>query len=419
MTKLKAVYSSNTLIEAILKYLEIQYGLKINELNTDKILNLIYNCHIAGTGFDENALNVIDRHFSNLLLNNESYFFRYPLQLQLILEYCKSKHNPVILSIGCSKGQEAYSISMYLHKHIIDFQIYGVDIDDDAINDAKKATYSEYSLKALPEEYKKYFSYTADNKYKLSEDITKNVTFLKINILKEDISKMIPGADIILINNVLIYLNKKAIETFIETAANLLVSGGLLFTSEEEYSIKTFGKFLKEESKKGCKYYSKPDLNQIAIMDYRELFDFKGSESKKTFDYSCLEQNIDNPSLENAKDSLLKKDYLKAISICYKLITDNPLFDEPLAIMSECFYELGFNEEAKKWLRTFLIINSNNEEKIEQYLNLCLKTEDFFEYIRILKKKIALFNKKDDIIRLKNILERAGLNAEELSDYMQ
>ncbi|MBC7197468.1 MAG: hypothetical protein H5U39_09460, partial [Deferribacterales bacterium] len=82
MTKLKEVFSSNTLIEAVLKYIENQYGLKINELNTDKVFDLIYKNHISDLGFDEEVLKVVDRQISEFLFNNESYIFRYPGYLE-------------------------------------------------------------------------------------------------------------------------------------------------------------------------------------------------------------------------------------------------------------------------------------------------------------------------------------------------
>ncbi|MBZ4672675.1 MAG: hypothetical protein JG762_905 [Deferribacteraceae bacterium] len=417
MTKLKEVFSSNTLIEAVLKYIENQYGLKINELNTDKVFDLIYKYHISDLGFDEEVLKVVDRQISEFLFNNESYFFRYPAQLELILNYCKNNHAPTIVSFGCSNGQEAYSISMYLKENGLNPTIVGVDIDEQAVENAKVGIYSPYSLQKLPEKFAKYFSTLDNKKYILADNIKKNVHFYKLNILKDDVGKILPNqkADIVLMNNILIYMNKKTIDYVIEKIANILKPDGILLTTEEEYSIKTFQSFFKSNNTSNCKFYIKPNLEEIAPMEYRELLEIKLDKEKTEFDYESLKTIHDEATVEDAKKHFNENSLLNAIAISYNILKNDPLNDEALVIISESFYKLGFNSEAKKWLKTYLIINSNKEEKIERYLSLCLKTKDFFEYIRILKKKIALLNKKDDIIRLREILNKVGLNAEELS----
>ncbi|UOD34601.1 methyltransferase domain-containing protein [Deferribacteraceae bacterium V6Fe1] len=416
MTKLKEVFSSNTLIEAVLKYIENQYGLKINELNTDKVFDLIYKNHISDLGFDEEVLEVVDRQISDFLFNNESYFFRYPAQLELILNHCKNNLAPTIVSFGSSNGQEAYSISMYLKESGLNPTIVGVDIDEQAVENAKTGIYSPYSLQKLPEKFAKYFSTLDNKKFILADKIKNNVHFYKLNILKDDIGKILPDqkADIVLMNNILIYMNKKTIDYIIEKIANILKPGGILLTTEEEYSIKTFQNFLKSDKTNNCKFYTKPNLEEIAPMEYRELFEIKIDKENTEFDYESLKIKQEETTIEDAKQYFNKDNFLNAIAISYNILKNDPLNDEALIIISESFYKLGFNTEAKKWLKTYLIINSNKEEKIEQYLNLCLKTKDFFEYIRILKKKIALLNKKDDIIRLREILNKVGLNAEEL-----
>jgi len=417
MTKLKEIFSSNTLIEAVLKYIENRYGLKINELNTDKVFNLIYKNHISHLGFDEEVLKVIDSEISKFLFNNESYFFRYPEQLELILNYCKNNLTPTIVSFGCSNGQEAYSISMYLKENGLNPTIVGIDIDGQAVKNAKSGIYSAYSLQKLPKEFTKYFSTLDKKKYVISDEVKKNVHFFKLNILKDDIGKILPKdkVDIVLMNNVLIYLNKKTIDFVIEKITNILKPGGILLTTEEEFSIKTFYNYLKIGKTNNLHFYSKPNLDEIAPMEYRELFEIKFEKEEVDFDYDSLKPREKDQTVEDAKKYFSQNDFLDAIAISYNILKEDPLNDEALIILSESFYKLGFDTEAKKWLKTYLIINSNKEEKIEQYLNLCLKTKDFFEYIRILKKKIALLNKKDDIIRLREILNKVGLNAEDLS----
>lgn len=411
IVKLKEIYSCNTLLEAVLKYIENQFGLKVNEINIDNVFNLIYQSHISTFGFDANVLNIIDKEIGFFLYNNESYFFRNMDQLQIVKEHCLRKKDCKILSFGCAKGQEPYTIAIYLHSLSLEAEILGIDIDERAINEAKKGVYSEYSLRNIPSEYKKYFHTTEDGKYEIDKKIKDKVKFYSTNILKEDIEEIVKveSIDIVLINNVLIYFTEKMIETVISTLFQLLKKGGLLLTTSEEQGIKTFKKYFTECTYRGYNYFIKPDFSKIAHMEFKELYE-NSYHDDKTLNYEDIKIDEAYVSLENALFYYRKFDYLTAIGIAFHLLKKDPLNEDAISILADSCYKLGFGNEAKKWLKTYLLISNPNEEKINKYLELCLKTEDFLEYIRILKKKSAILKRKEDKERLSIVLKKFGLN---------
>lgn len=410
MMKLKEIYSCNTLLEAILKYIENQFGLKVNEINIDKVFNLIYQYHILNLGFDSQVPNIIDKQIGNFLFNNESYFFRNIDQLKILKEYCSFKSGCKILSFGCAKGEEPYTVALYFDSINLEAEIVGIDIDEKAITEAKKGEYSDYTLRNLPEDYKKYFQKKANGKYEIDEKIKSKVKFYCINILKENIEDYVKreSVDIVLINNVLIYFTKKMIENVISTLFQILKKGGLVLTTYEEQGIKTFKKYFAEDRFNSYIYFIKPDFSKIAHLEFKELFE-NSYKDENTLNYEDIEIDSADISLEDALFYYRKFDYATAIGIAFHLFKKDPLNEDVILLLSESCYKLGFVSEAKKWLKTYLIVSSPDEEKIEEYLKLCLQTEDYLEYIRILKKKISVTKKKEDIERLNIFLEKTGL----------
>lgn len=106
---------------------------------------------------------------------NTSYFFRefndYAPNIKSYNSNRNSTDNIKILSVGCSTGQEVYSLSMYCLENKIPSRIIGIDLSPSAIYKAKKGEYSfsyEYqkSIKYLGESwdktYKKYFNKSGD-----------------------------------------------------------------------------------------------------------------------------------------------------------------------------------------------------------------------------------------------------------------
>lgn len=410
--RLKLLFNSNTLLEAVLSYIENQYGLKVNELNTDEILSIISNSDFLSIP-DEDIFTKLDSQIDKIILNNESYFFRFPLQLEVIKRIFNSKDKLNILSFGSSGGEEAYSVVMFLNELPLLLDVYGVDIDSGMVESAKKGIYTKNSLRHMPEEFMKFFKEDSGDRYIISDEIKNSVKFLHLNILKEDIEQKFTKGffDIIFINNVMIYMTDQMIHHTIKNLSNLLKNDGILFTSEEESSIKHLSTFFVDVNEPGITYFRKNSFYYLPEIEFRELYDIQfNDEFDRDIDYEALSSYVGSATYEEGLLAFESGDFLKSIGILYRLVKEDPTNDKFLSLIAKGCYKGGFVTEAKKWLKIFLIMNFDDEKQIDVYLDLCIFTKDYSEYIEILRKKIKFFKNPNDIEKLKNIYDQMGVN---------
>lgn len=410
--RLKLLFNSNTLLEAVLSYIENQYGLKVNELKTDEVLSIISKWDFLSMP-DEDVFTKLDSQINKIILNNESYFFRFPLQLEVIKRIFKSKDKLNILSFGSSRGEEAYSVVMFLNELPLLLNVYGVDIDSGMVESAKKGIYTKNSLRQMPEEFMKFFKKDFEGRYVISDEIRNSVKFLHLNILKEDIEQKFTKGffDIILINNVMIYMTDQMIQHTIKNLSNLLKNDGLLFTSEEESSIKHLNTFFNDVNEPGIRYFRKKSFYYLPEIEFRELYDIEfNNEFDRNIDYEALSSYVGSATYEEGLSAFESEDFLRSIGILYRLVKGDPTNDKFLALIARACYKGGFRTEAKKWLKMFLILKFDDEKQIDVYLSLCIFTKDYAEYIEILSKKVKFFKNPNDIEKLKNIYDEMGLN---------
>ncbi|HEC19195.1 MAG TPA: protein-glutamate O-methyltransferase CheR [Gammaproteobacteria bacterium] len=150
-------------------------------------------------------------------------------------EQCSSPAlNIDVWSVGCSTGEEPYSIAMAIDDHMqqMGCQYYlGItasDISRSALAHGRKGIYSRQQVKNIePRWLDNYFSVTDDEKFQVNEDLRKRVCFNHLNIL--DIGAAPIGMmDIIVCQNLLIYFDKEQRIAIANTLAAHLKPGGLL-----------------------------------------------------------------------------------------------------------------------------------------------------------------------------------------------
>jgi two-component system CheB/CheR fusion protein len=141
--------------------------------------------------------------------------------LPRILEQ-RSPDQPVrIWSAGCSSGEEAYSLAICLLEALGDkaaqykLQIFGTDLDDDAVRNARHGVYPKsIELDVSPERLQRFFSRT-DGDYRISRNIRDMVIFATHDLGKDPPFSRL---DLVCCRNVLIYmqpaLQKKVLRIF-------------------------------------------------------------------------------------------------------------------------------------------------------------------------------------------------------------
>lgn len=160
-----------------------------------------------------------------------------------ILPLIKNGKPLKIWSAACSTGEEPYTLAMLLdqQKSLPGFQILATDIDEKALEKAKKGVYQERSLQEVPSSVKdRYFTQNANRSYEVKAEIKKNITFKKHNLLADRYEQ---DFDLIVCRNVFIYFTESAKEELYLKMAHSLKKNGVLFvgSTEQIFNPEKFG----------------------------------------------------------------------------------------------------------------------------------------------------------------------------------
>jgi len=211
-----------------------------------------------------------------LLTVNETYFFREPGHLKLVIEtlvpefLSRRDSAPVrILSAGCSTGEEPYSIAMLLNERYgpssrQQFNITGVDIDSKAVANARNGLYGKSSFRGVdPAMLKRYFEPAGPELHRICDAIKGQVRFEVVNLLDYLQSTGLGKLDIIFYRNVSIYFPPDVQKKIFGSLAELLNDGGALIVGASETLHHDLG-ILSLVQCNGLFYYGKQPLLSIA-----------------------------------------------------------------------------------------------------------------------------------------------------------
>jgi chemotaxis protein methyltransferase CheR len=192
------------------------------------------------------AKNELDQ-LVKILTIHVSQFFRNPstfekLQVEIIPQLFAAarqtgKQSLRFVSLGCSSGEEPYTLALILAEHFsaditeIPVRIDGIDVDDGILAAARKALYNNDHLLENPLDYiAKYFS-EEGAQYRLSPAIAGMVSFHNENIFNEHIFE---SCDLLLCRNVMIYFARAQQEKVLANIARAIAPDGFLVLGRSE-----------------------------------------------------------------------------------------------------------------------------------------------------------------------------------------
>ncbi|HLM19709.1 MAG TPA: CheR family methyltransferase [Acidimicrobiia bacterium] len=183
--------------------------------------------------------------FFNAILINVTGFFRDPQAWEFmadeIVPRIISGKDPAasirVWSAGCASGEEAYTIAMLFGRALgIDgfrsrVKVYATDIDDEALAEARAATFTEKALEAVPEELRgQYFEETTRG-VSFRSDLRRNVIFGRHDLLRDaPISRL----DLLVCRNTLMYFTADSQNAVVDRFRFALERGGYLFLGRAE-----------------------------------------------------------------------------------------------------------------------------------------------------------------------------------------
>jgi len=184
------------------------------------------------------------------ITTNETYFFRNVPQLaalenKLLPELVETKNKMGfrklrIWSAASSSGEEAYTMAMILLEKratlLKDWiiEIVGTDINETVIAQAKEGVYNAYSVRNIPDMYKRKYIREDNGKFILSPDVKKFVTFNKLNLYEDSKMIFMKSFDFIFCANVLIYFDTASKSKVVQHFYNNLQPYGYFFVGQSE-----------------------------------------------------------------------------------------------------------------------------------------------------------------------------------------
>ena len=179
----------------------------------------------------------------NVLLVNVTGFFRDAEAWKAL-----AQHLPTVLdlggdgpvrvwSAGCASGEEPYTLAMLLAEVLGEeafaerVKIFATDVDDQALADARRATYSARALEAVPLPLaRRYFSAEPDG-FVVSPRLRSAVIFGVQDLVQD---APIPRVDVLACRNVLMYFNPEVQAQILKRLRFALRPSGVLFVGKAE-----------------------------------------------------------------------------------------------------------------------------------------------------------------------------------------
>lgn len=185
----------------------------------------------------------------------ETYFFRDPeifsaLEHQLLPELIRRRQDTTrrirIWSVGCSSGEEAYSIAMTAAQLLPDLEgwnisVLATDINAKALAWGREGVYGNWSFRnPLPLPAQRWFLPRGGGGRAVAPQIRSLVSFAYLNLMDDiypSIETHTNAMDLVFCRNVLMYFHPQRVRQVLERLAGCLLDGGWLVVSPVENSL--------------------------------------------------------------------------------------------------------------------------------------------------------------------------------------
>lgn len=178
---------------------------------------------------------------AELLRVGETRFFRDPPQWdalrKVVLPALGQRERLRALSVGCSTGEEAWSLAMLLDDVAArpggteSYRVVGMDRSEAAVTTAREGVYPDASLGHVPSELASRYLQRAEGTLVVSPELRPNVSF----VTRDAMIGPPPGHyELIICKNVLIYFGNEAAERAVQLLLRSLADSGFLLVAKSE-----------------------------------------------------------------------------------------------------------------------------------------------------------------------------------------
>jgi len=176
------------------------------------------------------------QHLIDAVTTQETWFFREIEPLEAVFatverEVRRRGGRLRIWSAACSTGEEAYTLAMLLADRFptLTVEIVATDISRRAIAVACEGVYDKHSLRrTAPNWIARYFTPTADGRWRVADSIRGLVRFDVANLLDAQFAQRLAPMDLVVCRNVLIYFDERSRNGAFDAVRAALRTGGYL-----------------------------------------------------------------------------------------------------------------------------------------------------------------------------------------------
>ncbi|OUS24435.1 methyltransferase [Gammaproteobacteria bacterium 45_16_T64] len=214
-------------------FLETSLAIRMREVGLQDY-DAYYEKLMSGLTGEVEWATLVDR-----LTVQETSFFRHTSSFELVHNYCDTRlkdgaTSVDVWSVGCSTGEEPYSLAMMLNGLTEEYPgkywgITATDISLPALSKARQGIYSKRKLDLMSDEYKaRYFSDVPESrKVQVNRELKDRICFAQVNVLELESAPM-AGLDVIFCQNLLIYFRRWRKRDIVTHLAERLAPGGLM-----------------------------------------------------------------------------------------------------------------------------------------------------------------------------------------------
>jgi two-component system, chemotaxis family, CheB/CheR fusion protein len=184
----------------------------------------------------------------NTILINVTAFFRDPASWQFLgeeiipglLETIGDSSPVRVWCAGCASGEETYTLAMVLaealgeQQYLDRVKIYATDVDEEALNEARHATYTAKAVDAVPAQLRDRYFERIEQRYAFRKSLRRAVIFGRNDLVQD---APISRIDLLACRNTLMYFNADTQETILGRFHFALNDWGYLYLGKSEMLV--------------------------------------------------------------------------------------------------------------------------------------------------------------------------------------
>lgn len=247
--------------EALLRYMRDSRGFDFTGYKRTSLMRRVrHRMDQAGYDTFEEYLDTLQASsdefaalFNTILINVTAFFRDPPAWDYIATEVVPSilaergPSDPIrVWSAGCASGQEAYTLAMLVAEAVgVDefrqrVKIYATDVDEDALAEARAASYDGKAVESVPPELLDRYFEPVNGRYIFRKDLRRAVIFSRNDLVKD---APISRVDLLVCRNTLMYLNSETQRNVLSRLHFALAPQGVLYLGHAEMLLSHSDRF--------------------------------------------------------------------------------------------------------------------------------------------------------------------------------